>query len=61
MDHFHNILISQSFFSQGGLRPYPYKGKNIDSKEIGKELGVRYVLEGSPSQIIRATSMKGSR
>jgi adenylate cyclase len=24
-----------------------YKGKNIDAKEIGKELGVRYVLEGS--------------
>ena len=24
-----------------------FKGKNIDAKEIGKELGVRYVLEGS--------------
>jgi len=24
-----------------------YKGKNIDAKQIGKELGVRYVLEGS--------------
>jgi TolB-like protein/DNA-binding winged helix-turn-helix (wHTH) protein/Flp pilus assembly protein TadD len=24
-----------------------YKGKNIDAKEIGRELGVRYVLEGS--------------
>jgi TolB-like protein len=24
-----------------------YKGKNIDVKEIGRELGVRYVLEGS--------------
>ncbi|WP_246678263.1 MULTISPECIES: adenylate/guanylate cyclase domain-containing protein [unclassified Mesorhizobium] len=24
-----------------------YKGKNVDAKEIGKELGVRYVLEGS--------------
>lgn len=24
-----------------------YKGKNIDAKEIGKDLGVRYVLEGS--------------
>jgi len=24
-----------------------YKGKSIDAKEIGKELGVRYVLEGS--------------
>ena len=24
-----------------------YKGRNIDAKQIGKELGVRYVLEGS--------------
>jgi adenylate cyclase len=24
-----------------------YKGKTVDAKEIGKELGVRYVLEGS--------------
>jgi adenylate cyclase len=26
---------------------FTYKGKTIDVKEIGKELGVRYVLEGS--------------
>ena len=26
---------------------FTYKGKNIDAKEIGNELGVRYVLEGS--------------
>jgi adenylate cyclase len=26
---------------------FTYKGKNIDAKEIGQELGVRYVLEGS--------------
>ena len=26
---------------------FAYKGKNIDAKEIGKDLGVRYVLEGS--------------
>ena len=26
---------------------FTYKGKSVDSKEIGKELGVRYVLEGS--------------
>ena len=25
---------------------FTFKGKNIDAKEIGKELGVRYVLEG---------------
>jgi adenylate cyclase len=26
---------------------FTYKGKNVDAKEIGKNLGVRYVLEGS--------------
>src|SRR6202167_4979484 len=26
---------------------FTFKGKNVDAKEIGKELGVRYVLEGS--------------
>ena len=26
---------------------FTYKGKSLDAKEIGKELGVRYVLEGS--------------
>src|ERR1019366_3293535 len=26
---------------------FPFRGKNVDAKEIGKELGVRYVLEGS--------------
>jgi adenylate cyclase len=26
---------------------FTYKGKNIDAKEIGKELGVRYVVEGA--------------
>jgi adenylate cyclase len=26
---------------------FTYKGKNLDATEIGKELGVRYVLEGS--------------
>ena len=26
---------------------FTFKGKNIDAREIGKELGVRYVLEGS--------------
>src|SRR6202044_663662 len=24
-----------------------YRGKSVDAKEVGKELGVRYVLEGS--------------
>jgi adenylate cyclase len=24
-----------------------YRGKSVDAKEVGKELGVRYVIEGS--------------
>src|SRR6202521_484681 len=27
--------------------PFPYRDKPIDTKQIGRELGVRYVLEGS--------------
>jgi adenylate cyclase len=34
-------------FVIGRNTAFTYKGKNIDAKEIGKELGVRYVLEGS--------------
>jgi TolB-like protein len=26
---------------------FTFKGKNVDAKQIGKDLGVRYVLEGS--------------
>ena len=26
---------------------FTYKGRNVDAEEIGRELGVRYVLEGS--------------
>ena len=26
---------------------FTYKGKNVDVKQVGRELGVRYVLEGS--------------
>ena len=26
---------------------FSFKGKNVDAREIGRELGVRYVLEGS--------------
>ena len=34
-------------FVIAGATANTYKGKAIDAKEIGKELGVRYVLEGS--------------
>ena len=30
---------------------FTYKGKSIDAKEIGKELGVRYALEGSVQRL----------
>src|SRR5207244_7367932 len=26
---------------------FTYKGKSVDAKQVGRELGVRYVLEGS--------------
>ena len=35
------------FFVIARNTAFTYKGKNIDAKEIGKDLGVRYVLEGS--------------
>jgi adenylate cyclase len=38
---------------------FAYKGKSIDPKEVGRELGVRYVLEGSmrrAGQRVRITS-----
>jgi adenylate cyclase len=34
-------------FVIGRNTAFTFKGKNIDSKEISKDLGVRYVLEGS--------------
>ena len=41
------FLASAAPSSSRATPPSPYKGKNVDAKEIGKELGVRYVLEGS--------------
>jgi adenylate cyclase len=34
-----------------------YKGKAVDAKEIGRELGVRYVLEGSVRSVGEATEV----
>jgi adenylate cyclase len=45
--YFHNTFISHMFFKRCGLSHHPYKGKAVDAKAIGKDLGVRYVLEGS--------------
>ena len=30
---------------------FTYKGKAVDPKQVGRELGVRYVLEGSVQRI----------
>jgi adenylate cyclase len=38
--------ISKSFVIARNTA-FTFKGKNVDAKEVGKELGVRYVLEGS--------------
>ena len=33
--------------SSRAIRALPYKGKSVDVKQVARELGVRYVLEGS--------------
>ena len=34
---------------------FTYKGKSVDVKQVGRELGVRYVLEGSVRKSARHT------
>jgi adenylate cyclase len=43
-------LISEAFVIARGSA-YTYKGKPMDVRQIGRELGVRYVLEGSVRRI----------
>jgi TolB-like protein len=38
---------SKSLFVIARLSTFTYKGKAVDIKQVGRELGVRYVLEGS--------------
>ena len=38
--------LSGSFSVIARNTAFTFKGKNVDAREIGKELGVRYVLEG---------------
>src|SRR5271166_6100406 len=40
-------LSRRGFFVIGRNTAYTYKGKHVDLKQIGRELSVRYVLEGS--------------
>jgi TolB-like protein len=42
--------LSNSFVIARGTA-YTYKGKPLDAKQIGRELGVRYVLEGSVRRV----------
>ena len=43
----HRPLAPQRLLRHRPQHRLHFKGKNVDAKEIGKELGVRYVLEGS--------------
>ena len=38
-------------FVIGRNTAFTYKGKHVDLKQVGHELGVRYVLEGSVQRI----------
>src|SRR5438132_3422727 len=42
-----NVLILTGSFVIARNTAFTYKGKPIDVKQIGRELGVHYVLEGS--------------
>jgi len=41
LSRFHRLFVI------GGSSSFTYKGKAVDVKQVGRELGVRYVLEGS--------------
>jgi adenylate cyclase len=41
----------RSFFVIARNSSFTYKGKSIDVKQVGRELGVRYVLEGSVRKV----------
>jgi adenylate cyclase len=38
---------NRAFFVISRNSSFTYKGKAVDVKQVGRELGVRYVLEGS--------------
>jgi adenylate cyclase len=43
----HRVVALQSLFVIARNSSFTYKGKAVDIKQVGRELGVRYVLEGS--------------
>src|SRR5215472_15319589 len=42
---------------RGSKHAFAYKGKPIDAKQIGRELGVRYLLEGSAQRLGEAITI----
>ena len=44
-------LASRDSFVIARGTAFTYKGKPVDAKQIGRELGVRYVLEGSVRRV----------
>jgi TolB-like protein/DNA-binding winged helix-turn-helix (wHTH) protein len=42
-----DLSHSRNLFVIGRNSAFPYKGKEIDVRQVGRELNVRYVLEGS--------------
>jgi adenylate cyclase len=37
-----------------------YKGRSVDVKQVGRELGVRYVLEGSVRKAVKRFGLPGN-
>jgi adenylate cyclase len=44
-------MISLPFLPQRANGGFHYKGKPVDAKQIGKDLGVRYLLEGNVRRV----------
>jgi adenylate cyclase len=42
-----SLSRARSFFVIARNSSFTYKGKSVDVKQVGRELGVRYILEGS--------------
>src|SRR5256714_1274962 len=52
-------LISRRCSSSPATRASPYRGRAVDVKQIGRELGVRYVLEGSVRKAANRVRIRG--
>jgi adenylate cyclase len=50
--------IAHMFVISSGTA-FKFKGRPVDTKRIGRELGVRYVPEASSSRATRSASMRG--